>query len=152
MSVSCFPTLSNTNAALSLLTTLLSTKASQVSHVCKAGANDCLRYAECRVNYALRVCARVHAFLRANLQSLGQLLFFGFLTQGRISSATLLSSLPHGYTALCASNVHAVLYLTLHLCSFFFLTQGRLSSATLFSCLALEPSLVAPSHKTSCMH
>ncbi len=55
-----------------------------------AGAKDCLRSGESRVNYALRVCAHVQAFLRANLQSLGQLLFFGFLTQGRISSATLM--------------------------------------------------------------
>ena len=78
MSFTCSPTLSNTNAALCLLTALLSTKVSQVSHVCKAGANDCLRPAECRVNYALRVCAHVHAILRANLQSLGQLSFLVF--------------------------------------------------------------------------
>ena len=58
------------------------------------------------------MCAHVHAFLRCQPTEFGRGKIFCFLTQGRMSSATLLSSLPHRYTALCASIVHAVFYLT----------------------------------------
>ena len=99
---------------------------SQHSHCCLLVSEVCqmcflthrskqLRSGESRVNYALCVCADVHAFLRCQRTEFGRGNLFLFLTQGRMSSATLLSSLPHRYTALCASIVHAVFYLTFHL-------------------------------------
>ena len=67
---------------------------------------------ESRVTYALCVCANVHAFLRCQRTQFGRGKLFLFLTQGRMSSAALLLSLPHRYTALGASIVHAVFYPT----------------------------------------
>ena len=61
------------------------------------------------VQYSMHcVCAPVHAFLRCHPTELGRRNVFLFLTQGRMSSATLLSYLSDIYTALCASILDAV--------------------------------------------
>ena len=84
---------------------------------------------ESRVTCALCVCANVHAFLRCQRAQFGPGKLFRFLTQGRMSSPALFSSLPHRCTAFGASIFHAVFYPTLHLCQMR-LRPGLLSRIT----------------------